>query len=56
MDEAINNWQIDTDNMDSFIEELSESYSELCMEHIPFAIESLPLFQAKLEYIYHTLA
>ncbi len=88
MDEAINNWQIDTDNMDSFIEELSESYSELCMEHVPLAIESLyksdekiktmvfcmlfeftcmelpyvtnlenlPLFQAKLEYIYHTLA
>lgn len=87
MDEAINNWQIDTDNMDSFIEELSESYSELCMEHVPLAIESLyksdekiktmlfcmlfeftcmelpyvtnlenlPLFQAKLEYIYHTL-
>ena len=88
MDEAINNWQIDADSMDSFIEELSESYSELCMEHAPFAIESLyksdekiktmvfcmlfeftcmdlpyvtnleslPLFQAKLEYIYHTLA
>lgn len=87
MDEAINSWQIDTDNMDSFIEELSESYSELCMEHVPLAIESLyksdekiktmlfcmlfeftcmelpyvtnlenlPLFQAKLEYIYHTL-
>lgn len=87
MDEAINNWQIDTGNMDSFIEELSESYSELCMEHVPLAIESLyksdekiktmlfcmlfeftcmelpyvtnlenfPLFQAKLEYIYHTL-
>ena len=88
MDEAINNWQIDADNMDGFIEELSENYSELCMEHVPFAIESLyksdekiktmvfcmlfeftcmdlpyvtnlenlPLFQAKLEYIYHTLA
>lgn len=88
MDEAINNWQIDVDNMDGFIEELSDNYSELCMEHVPFAIESLyksdekiktmvfcmlfeftcmdlpyvtnlenlPLFQAKLEYIYHTLA
>ena len=88
MDEAINIWQIDVDNMDGFIEELSENYSELCMEHVPFAIESLyksdekiktmvfcmlfeftcmdlpyvtnlenlPLFQAKLEYIYHTLA
>ena len=88
MDEAINNWQIDADNMDGFIEELSENYIELCMEHVPFAIESLyksdekiktmvfcmlfeftcmdlpyvtnlenlPLFQAKLEYIYHTLA
>ncbi len=88
MDEAINNWNLDVDNMDSFIEKLSENYSELCMEHVPFAIESLyksdekiktmvfcmlfeftcmdlpyvtnleslPLFQAKLEYIYHTLA
>ena len=88
MDEAINNWQIDADNVDGFIEELSENYNELCMEHVPFAIESLyksdekiktmvfcmlfeftcmdlpyvtnlenlPLFQAKLEYIYHTLA
>lgn len=88
MDEAINNWQIDADNMDGFTEELSENYNELCMEHVPFAIESLyksdekiktmvfcmlfeftcmdlpyvtnlenlPLFQAKLEYIYHTLA
>ena len=88
MDEAINNWQIDAKNMDSFIEELSENYSELYMENVPFAIESLyksdekiktmifcmlfeftcdelpyvtnleslPLFRAKLEYIYHTLA
>ena len=88
MDEAINNWQIDVDSIDGFIEELSDNYSELCMEHVPFAIESLyksdekiktmvfcmlfeftcmdlpyvtnlenlPLFQAKLEYIYHTLA
>ncbi len=87
MDEAVNNWQVDTDNIDSFIDELSESYSELCMDHVPFAIESLyksdekiktmifcmlfeftcvelpyvtnleslPLFGAKLEYIYHTL-
>lgn len=87
MDEAINNWQVDTDNIDSFIDELSEKYSELCMDHVPLAIESLyksnekiktmifcmlfeftcvdlpyvtnleniPLFEAKLEYIYHTL-
>ena len=41
MDEAVNNWQVDTDNIDSFIDELSESYSELCMDHVPFAIESL---------------
>ena len=38
MDEAINNWQIDADNMDGFTEELSENYNELCMEHVPFAI------------------
>ena len=88
MDEAINNWQVDTDNIDSFIDELSENHSELCMDHVPLAIESLyksnekiktmifcmlfeftceelpfvtnledlPLFKAKLEYIYHTLA
>lgn len=88
MDEAIKNWQVDTDNIDSFIAELSEGYSELCMDHVPLAIESLyksnekiktmifcmlfeftceelpyvtnlenlPLFKAKLEYIYHTLA
>lgn len=88
MDEAIKNWQVNTDKIDSFIDELSESYSELCMEHVPLAIESLyksdekiktmifcmlfeftcmdlpyvtsleslPLFKAKLEYIYHTLA
>lgn len=87
MDEAVNNWQVDTDSIDSFIDELSENYSELCMEHVPLAIESLyksnekiktmifcmlfeftcvdlpyvtnleniPLFEAKLEYIYHTL-
>lgn len=87
MDEAINNWQVDTDNIDSFIDELSENHSELCMDHVPLAIESLyksnekiktmifcmlfeftceelpfvtnledlPLFKAKLEYIYHTL-
>ncbi len=87
MDEAVNNWQVDTESINSFIDELSESYSEFCMEHVPFAIESLyksdekiktmifcmlfeftcvelpyvtnleslPLFGAKLEYIYHTL-
>lgn len=88
MDEAIKNWQVDTDKIDSFIDELSEGYSELCMDNVPLAIESLyksdqkiktmifcmlfeftcmdipyvtaleslPLFKAKLEYIYHTLA
>ncbi len=87
MDEAVNSWKVDTDNIDSFIDELSEGYSELCMDHVPLAIESLyksdekiktmifcmlfeftceelpyvtnlenlPLFRAKLEYIYHTL-
>ncbi len=88
MDEAINNWQVDADNIESFIQELSEGYRELSMDHVPLAIESLyksnekiktmifcmlfeftceelpyvtnleslPLFEAKLEYIYHTLA
>ncbi len=88
MDEAINNWQVDADNIDRFIHELSEGYSELSMDQVPLAIESLyksnekiktmifcmlfeftceelpyvtnleslPLFEAKLEYIYHTLA
>lgn len=88
MDEAINHWQVDTEQMDCFIDELSENYSELCMDHVPLAIESLykseekiktmifcmlfeftcmdipyvtklenlPMFRAKLEYIYHTLA
>lgn len=87
MDVAVNSWKVDTDNIDSFIDELSEGYSELCMDHVPLAIESLyksdekiktmifcmlfeftceelpyvtnlenlPLFRAKLEYIYHTL-
>ena len=41
MDEAINNWQIDTDDMDNFIEKLSERFDELYMEHVPFALESL---------------
>ena len=88
MDEAVNSWQIDTDNIDGFIDELSENYNELYIEHVPLALESLyksdekiktmifcmlfeftceelpyvtnleslPLFGAKLEYIYHTLA
>lgn len=88
MDEAIENWQIDDDNFDSFFDELSEGYNELCMEHVPMAIESLyksdekiktmifrmlleftcedipyvtnlenlQMFDAKLEYIYSTLA
>ena len=87
MDDAVNNWQVDTDNIDSFIDELSENCNELCMEHVPLALESLyksdekiktmifcmlfeftcmelpyvtnleslPIFRAKLEYIYHTL-
>ena len=87
MDDAVNNWQVDTDNIDSFIDELSENCNELCMEHVPLVLESLyksdekiktmifcmlfeftcmelpyvtnleslPIFRAKLEYIYHTL-
>ena len=87
MDDAVNNWQVDTDNIDSFIDELSENCNELCMEHVPLALESLyksdekiktmifcmlfeftcmelpyvtnleslPIYRAKLEYIYHTL-
>ena len=41
MDVAVNSWKVDTDNIDSFIDELSEGYSELCMDHVPLAIESL---------------
>lgn len=49
MDEAVNNWQVDTDNMDSFIEELSGKYGELCMEHVPLAIESLYKSEKKVK-------
>ena len=81
-------WQIDDDNFDSFFDDLSEGYNELCMEHVPMVIESLyksdekiktmifrmlleftcedipyvtnlenlQMFDAKLEYIYSTLA
>ena len=88
MDEAITNWQVNPEAIDSFIDELSENHNELYMDHVPLAIESLykseekiktmifcmlfeftctelpyvtnlenlPIFRAKLEYIYHTLA
>lgn len=46
MDEAIDQWELDPDKMEPFLQEL------------PYVtnFESLPLFGEKLAYIYHTLS
>lgn len=41
MDEAIDQWELDPDKMEPFLQELSEKCDGLCMDHVPLVLESL---------------